>query len=89
MSDHIPLKRVVVSEVIHGRYTPGSRPVSWDGRVAGIEKIRSVDGEVVELESSAQQSTPALGWEILLFQSATTPSPIRWTLFGIHNVQNG
>ncbi len=88
-------RRVVVDEVLQGRYSPGERPLSWDARREGIEVIRTADNEEMTLLSSGQQSTPAPGWELLLMQSATdgstqfqalgkaTAVAYKWTLYGI------
>lgn len=59
-------RRVVVKEVLQARYRPGSKPLSWDKRTPGIEKILTASGETVLLYSGGGQSSPETGWELLL-----------------------
>jgi len=77
--------RVVVKNVVSGRYGEGQRPVSWDRRKAGFETIEIQNGARLELASSGGQSTPAPGWELLL--TGAVPGSARdayqWTLYGI------
>ncbi len=83
-------RRVQVETVVESRYHPGSRPVSWDSRREGEEKILTAGGEVVTLYSSGGQSSPAPGWEILLTKiHPDTSSPaFEWTLFGIASAKS-
>ena len=78
-------RRVHVSSVVQARYAPGARPISWDERRAGIEKICTKDGESLLLFSNGGQSSPAPGWEILLTKQTETEgaSAFEWTLYGI------
>ena len=88
-------RRVRVKDVILSRYTPGKRPTSWDERAAGVECILTEDGETIALFSNGGQSSPAVGWELLLVQEqdigdAERPknidphaTPFAWTLYGI------
>ena len=88
-------RRVLVKEVLAARYAGGQRPLSWDKRQAGIEKIVTEEGETVTLLSGGGQSTPKPGWELLLmrtaderdFQSQLLSAPeepaVTWTLYGI------
>ena len=97
MVEKLPVRKKV-AEVLVSRYGPGKRPTSWDDRRAGIECVRTTDGEVLLLKSSGQQSSPAPFWELLLTDSATvddkeTPKlasetlssnqAFSWTLYGI------
>lgn len=88
-------RRVLVREVVTARYHNGQRPLSWDKRRAGIEKILTEEGETVTLLSGGGQSTPKPGWELLLVRTAEekdyqsqllSPSAepaVTWTLYGI------
>lgn len=80
-------RRVRVAEVLSGRYQPGEKPVSWDQRISGVEKIRTADGDTLSLYSGGGQSTPAPGWELLLTKERAQLSEhepaLLWTLYGI------
>ena len=79
-------KRIVVKEVISSRYEPGDRPVSWDKRIAGIEKIITTSDEEVSLYSNGQQSSPDIGWELLLTKDnsgSKVDEGVCWTLYGV------
>jgi hypothetical protein len=81
-------RRVRVLEVIESRYQPGKRPVSWDDRRAGRERVRTADGEVLVLASNGGQSSPAPGWELLLTRQVDADDPmefpaVEWTLYGL------
>ena len=71
--------------VLSGRYPAGERPLDWEKRRAGEEIIATVSGEEIRLYSSAMQSTPAPGWQVLLTADAadSEAAPLRWTLYGI------
>jgi hypothetical protein len=78
-------RRVVVKELLSGRYAPGSRPVSWDDRKEGFESIVTEDGETILLASNGGQSTPTGAWELLLtnqIESESGPA-YSWTLYGV------
>ena len=79
-------KRIVVKEVLKSRYQPGQRPVSWDKRVAGVESIVSFEGEEIDLYSNGQQSSPDVGWELLLTkdnEGEKGEEGVCWTLYGV------
>ena len=78
-------RRVLVSDLLTGRYPPGSRPVSWDDRLEGIETVVTSDGQTIRLFSNGGQSTPAKNWEILLTSQNhdSVDSSFTWTLYGI------
>ena len=80
-------QRIVVQKVISGRYPSNIRPTRWDDRTAGVEKVISTSGEEIALFSNGGQSTPEIGWEILLMDTVTSPdaatSARAWTLYGI------
>ena len=71
-------RRVVVSEVVHGRQmvhgslatstnpNEGAKNIRWNTRRPGIESIRTTDGETISIYSGGAQSTPAPGWILLL-----------------------
>jgi len=98
-SDSLP-RRIRVAEVISSRYSAGQRPVSWDDRRGGVECVISDQGEKINLYSNGGQSSPAIGWEILLteridenaemsFPKGVESSiwPVTWTLYGIAKAQ--
>ncbi|MCI5065882.1 hypothetical protein MRY87_09175 [bacterium] len=87
-------RRVVVSELLEGRYQQddgsfGERPLSWDERVSGRDRIRTEDGEEIALFSDGQQSPPQPGWVLLLLEPVSQeefPSKephLTWTLYGM------
>lgn len=79
-------RRVCVSEIISSRYQAGERPISWDERLDGIEQIKTDSGEVLKLYSNGGQSSPSVGWELLLIdqvQFAEEKNAFSWTLYGI------
>ena len=84
-------RRITVSEVLTARYQPGTKPSSWDSRVDGVDVIKTLDNEVIALDSLGAQSTPDKGWTLLLTQSSgETEQPKygklvghKWTLYGI------
>lgn len=81
-------RRIIVADVLSSRYSAGQRPTSWDRRESGFDRIRSTEGEEIELYCTGGQSTPAAGWELLLTKEITIPSgspskAFAWTLYGI------
>lgn len=88
--------KLCVAEVVSSRYaTVGGtscgrfggkagwkRPQSWDARKAGIDVVRSLNGETVKLASSPMQSTPKPGW-ILVLTGGSEHDGYSWTLYGI------
>lgn len=79
-------KKIKVKSVLKSRYQPGYRPVSWDDRVDGIEKVVTEAGEELDLYSNGGQSSPAPGWELMLTKEnpvSESSSAIAWTLYGI------
>ncbi len=78
-------RRVVVSKAISSRYRDGERPVFWEKRQSGPEEIETTSGEKLQLLCSGGQSSPQVGWEILLTSEAEAPhqGAVNWTLFGI------
>jgi len=83
-------RRVVVKELISGRYSPGARPLSWDERREQVEIVRTTSGEQIKLFSNGGQSTPGAGWELLLTklrphqgEEAVGEEAIEWTLYGL------
>lgn len=81
-------RRIKVSKVTQSRYQPGNRPVSWDNRKEGIEKVLSDCGEELTLYSNGGQSSPAAGWELLLTEEKPHEgiSALTWTLYGLAKV---
>ncbi len=72
-SDGFP-RRVKIKSVLRsryesrgdGRFLSGSKPLSWDERISGVDEVLTENGERLELFSNGGQSTPAPGWELLL-----------------------
>lgn len=92
---HLP-RRVTVTEVLRSRYSPGQRPLSWDERHPGIEEVVVDSGERLALFSNGGQSSPAVGWELLLTKTVASEEldaasraqlleslPVLWTLYAI------
>jgi hypothetical protein len=65
-----------------GRYQPGTRPVLWDERFPGVDRVITTSGETIDLLSEGGQSSPAPGWELLLTEELAGQGS-RWTLYGI------
>ena len=84
-------RRVLVAQVLSGRYAAGTKPLRWDERRSGVETIKTTEGEQVALFSSGGQSTPAAGWELMLTgekkASSNNTNGECWTLYGIQRSQ--
>ncbi len=78
--EHLP-RRVRVEKIIESRYADGKRPLSWDERVEGKDKIQTDDSEQITVFSDGGQSPPQPGWEILL--TSKEDDAFRWTLYGL------
>lgn len=88
-------KKISIKEVVSSRYEVGQRPTSWDKRRAGLEVVKTEEGEVINLYSNGGQSSPHPGWELLLMknvdytavaeQSENAPSisAYTWTLYAV------
>ena len=74
--------RVQVEQLVHGRYTDGERPLSWDARTSGIDEVVLVGGQQIRLLSDGGQSCPKHGW-VLLLTGGDTIEGYTWTLYGI------
>lgn len=72
--------RVVVKEVLKARYP--ERPRNWNERSAGIDIIKTEQGDTLELLSDGQQSPPKKGWVIML-REVDKEGRFTWTLYGI------
>jgi hypothetical protein len=91
--------RIVVKEVLTCRYSPGQRPDSWDARRTGLEVIKTDKDEMLTLLSKGGQSSPDVGWELLLNEQVEELEKIKiekldddaslpaygWTLYGVKN----
>jgi hypothetical protein len=90
-----PLK-VKVKEVVQSRYKPGSKPLSWDSRLPGVEVVITDTSEELSLYSDGGQGSPAPGWELILRREASAEElasvnseetikkrAATWTLYGI------
>lgn len=73
--------RIVVSGLKAGRYKAGSKPLSWDERVSGVDIVIDADGREIELFCEGDQSTPDAGWELLL--NGKNNDAYTWTLYGV------
>ena len=74
-------KKISVAGLISSRYE-GDRPADWDERFAGIDVVKTDSGDTVTLVSSGQQSSPKVGWTLML--TAERPGTgYEWTLYGI------
>ena len=73
--------RIRVAETLSSRYPGNERPSSWDERKAGVDVIRSVDGQTLKLQSDGGQSPPKKGWELMLTESHD--DSYTWTLYGL------
>lgn len=83
-------RRVIVKELISGRFPAGKKPTSWDDRRGGIDKVKTTEGEIISLQSTGGQSSPGAGWEILieLKEKNVTDEPLySWTLFGLKKAE--
>jgi len=78
----VKCRRVKVGRVLESRYSGGFRPLSWDNRKNGIDLVETVEGEVLRLASSGQQSCPQPGWEIVL-TGGDGERGFGWTLYGL------
>jgi len=61
-------KKISIKEVVSSRYPEGERPTSWEERRAGLEVVKSEEGEIFNLYSNGGQSSPHPGWELLLVE---------------------
>ncbi len=83
-------RKITVKKLINSRYKDGIRPISWDNRFSGIDKVITDDGEELTLLSDGGQSTPAPGWILMLTKNdslqakdGTNLEGLAWTLYGI------
>lgn len=86
---------VIVKEVVESRYSNGVRPASWDERRAGVDRIRTSEGEELLLLSGGQQGTPKVGWQVLLTgqeslsqENNEIATCFTWTLYGLGAAQD-
>jgi hypothetical protein len=63
-------------------FIPPNRPSSWEDRIPGIDTIVTEEGETLEIYSDPQQSTPKIGWTLLIGRH-DEGNFYRWTLYGI------
>ena len=73
---------VMVSDVVTSRYPVNKRPALWDRRKAGVDVVRTSDGQVLKLWSDGQQSPPSPGWTLVLREGDENRG-YSWTLYGI------
>jgi hypothetical protein len=84
-----PPHRVTVEALLSSRYgKEGGRPLSWDARMEGVDRVRTSEGDEVLLISDGQQSAPQPGWTILLTQGVSVEGSegecaYTWTLYGL------
>lgn len=80
--------KIQVKKILTSRYsavtddTGLNRPQNWSDRKDGIDTIETDTGETLRLYSTGQQSSPKVGWIIVL--TGTKPDgSSSWTLFGM------
>lgn len=90
MENNFEPRLVTVKEVVESRYSNGVRPASWDERRAGVDRIRTNEGEELLLLSGGQQGTPKVGWQVLLTgqealsqENNQMSNCFTWTLYGL------
>jgi hypothetical protein len=90
MENNFEPRLVIVKEVVESRYSNGVRPASWDERRAGVDRIRTSEGEELLLLSAGQQGTPKVGWQVLLTgqeslsqENSQMANCFTWTLYGL------
>jgi hypothetical protein len=74
--------RIRIEKLLNGRYQAGTKPVSWDERIQGVDICIDSEGSEIHLQSSGDQSTPAPGWELLL-TDVNDKGEFSWTLYGV------
>ncbi|NDC38492.1 MAG: hypothetical protein EBZ48_10625 [Proteobacteria bacterium] len=74
--------RLEVEELVQSRYPGGTRPLSWDDRMEGVDVVRGSDGSLRKLRSDGGQSPPNRGWVIML-TSGDPEHGYSWTLYGL------
>ena len=78
---HFPT-RLTVSSLESSRYGEENRPASWNDRFAGVDVIKTDDGETLRLLSDGGQSPPRKGWTIMIL-GGSADEGYRWTLYGL------
>ncbi len=89
---HLP-QRIKVQALLQSRYSVEqcndfsglNRPANWDNRVSGQDQILTTEGHEILLRSNGAQSTPKVGW-VLLLTSGNPAEGYDWTLYGIPKV---
>lgn len=76
-------RRIIVEQLVEGRYPAGQKPISWDERREGVEVVKTNTGEQIRLASSGGQSSPAKGWELLLTAVDPSSNAAKWTLYSL------
>jgi len=79
-------KLIVVKEVLQSRKQI-SRPAAWEEREPGLEVVVDSEGHKYELRSTGQQSTPHVGWQLVLHSTEASSLPNGgwdWTLYGVN-----
>jgi len=83
-----------VSDLINSRYNPeggdfqndsresNKRPSSWDLRKAGVDIVRTQDGQILKLFSDGGQSPPQRG-SVLVIMGGDSEQGYTWTLYGL------
>jgi hypothetical protein len=64
-----------------GRLESGGRPMLWENRVEGLDRILTDQGEELVLYSDGQQSPPSAGWVVMLTEKKA--DGYAWTLYGL------
>jgi len=78
-------RTVSIAKVLESRYPNHERPLSWDARIAGYDRVITTDGEQITLLSNGQQSTPEVGWKLMLTEENMIDAvrAYSWTLYGL------
>lgn len=73
---------VTIRELLESRYSDRRRPLNWDARFAGVDRVRLDDGREINLQSLGDQSPPESGWRLVL-ESGDSKEGYAWTLYGL------
>lgn len=73
---------IEVDQLVSARYPDGKRPPSWDNRKQGLDVVKTVDGQLVQLLSNGGQTPPQKNWKLVL-TGGDVSNGYTWTLYGI------
>ena len=86
--DRLPAQ-IQVGQLISSRYddlyaqglSAGARPALWEDRRPGVDLVKDVEGRILKLQSSGQQSPAQTGW-IIVLRGGSCEQGYEWTLYG-------